>query len=257
MQLMKFMRSARDRARRSMSDWIDLGGAYQCTIHDPHSDSRYLRERGLIPNVLDLARAREITNALDVGCGDGWLFDHLQPEHGCECDIACQLPDVRRWPFLNADVTDLTPLTGHFDFIAASLVLMWVDNLDKACSELFRIAADNATLVVALMHPASYRTGHVDRSGGFVVDQAYGQERTISDLFIAGKVGPFRYYHRPLSTYFNALTDAGWSIRHFREWSIDMADYQRHFGMPNPDGPARTDKLPMYAFLQCTKLPFQ
>jgi SAM-dependent methyltransferase len=238
--------------------WLRSVGTYLRAIHDPGGDSAYLRNHGLKPNILDLAGDVGASNVLDVGCGDGWLFDAIRPLRGCECDITEKtFRDATdrgsgAWTFSKEDVASLSFDAGTFDLIVASLVLIFVEDIQTACDELFRVASGQSTLVVAIMHPSFYRMGTVKPNGDAVIQHDYSEARVIPDLFIANKAGPFRYYHRPLSEYVNALSRSGWRITEFREWSIDMDDYRRHCGHVK-DGPKRTSRLPLYAFFQCKK----
>ena len=57
--------------------------------------------------------------------------------------------------------------SNSFDVVVASLVLMWIDDLDRACRELSRVTAHGGRVVVSLVHPFSYRTGQVTETGDF------------------------------------------------------------------------------------------
>jgi SAM-dependent methyltransferase len=146
----------------------------------------------------------------------------------------------------------MTYRDSAFDVVVASLVLMWIDELEAACRELERVTCPGGRVVVALVHPFAYRTGVVDDDGTFRVTRRYGAPFVLEDLYIAGSVGPFRYFHRPLSDYLNALAATGLQLRAFHEWSIDMTDYINHV-QPLSDHPRRTDRVPMYAFLAWEK----
>ncbi len=234
--------------------WESAASAYREVIKDPSGDSEYLRNRGLKPNILQLLDDVPATSVLDVGCGDGWLFDTINPAQGVECDVVETVWRLRRWPFSVEDVTNLSFKDKQFDLIVASLVLIWVEDLDSACRELYRVGADGAELVVAIMHPAFYRMGQVLKNGDVLVQENYTESRVINDLRIANKVGPLRYYHRPLCVYLNALIEFGWSIREFREWAMDVDDYRQRFPEMRFDERQRTGRLPMYAFIRCKKI---
>jgi SAM-dependent methyltransferase len=235
------------------SGWDERASiAYSDLIVDDRSDSEYLRRQGLVPNVLELVGECRGASVLDVGCGTGWLLDRLPHARGLQCDV---LPE----PTLQADqrfsvqnVLELGYEADQFDVVVASLVLMWVDDLIRACRELNRVTRPRGRLVVALTHPFSYRTGRATSRGDYVIEQRYSIERRVSDLMIGGKVGPFVYYHRPIHRYLNAFAECGWRICSMREWSIDLEDYKRA-GVSRSDGAARTDRVPMFAFFSCEK----
>ena len=235
--------------------WENAASAYRDVINDPTGDSAYLRDNGLKPNILELLGDSPANHVLDVGCGDGWLFDTIKPANGIECDLVESVRRPRQWPFSLEDVSELSFEDGVFDLIVTSLVLIWVEDLARACTELYRVAADDAVLVISIMHPAFYRMGRVQESGDVLIQENYNDRRVISDLRIANKVGPFRYYHRPLSDYVNALVNAGWPLEELREWAMDADDYRQRFPELRPDDRQRTGRLPLYAFIKCKKIP--
>jgi hypothetical protein len=103
------------------------------------------------------------------------------------------------------------------------------------------------------MNPYFYRTGEVDEAGNFVVTQDLSQPFVIGNHRIAEAVGPFVYYHRPLPTYLNECVRAGLAIEEIADWHVDMADFLARFGTDMPGNIRRTDKVPMYTFIKCTR----
>ncbi len=251
--LMLLKQLIRRNVRAMQSGWEESTAAqYKSCIRDSSGDSAYLRDHGLKPGILSLIQGLDASNVLDAGCGDGWLFDTIRPVQGMECDVVEFLDKERSWPFSKEDITALSLESDSFDLVVASLVLMFIEDLESACGELFRVAASDADLVVAITHPVLYRLGSVLENRDVRIDHDYSEHRTIPDLYIAGKVGPFCYYHRPLCDYFNALIQVGWTIAEFREWSIDIDDYVEHCTHLKST-PIRTGRLPLYAFFRCKK----
>ena len=70
-----------------MSTWTDAQADYARLIEAPDQDSRYLRERGLIPNVLNLLGPCAQATVLDAGTGTGWLFEHARPREAHAVDL--------------------------------------------------------------------------------------------------------------------------------------------------------------------------
>jgi SAM-dependent methyltransferase len=243
----------RESAPTGVDEWSQLLPAYERLIADESRDSAYLRSVGVQRNLVDLLGDCSDARLLDVGSGNGWLLDAVPTREGFECDCMPQRTPRPGRPFSVEDVCSLSYASNSFDIVVASLVLMWVDDVERACRELSRVTARDGRVVVALVHPFSYRTGHITESGDFQMVKRYSEPFVLPNLFIAGAVGPLRYFHRPLATYVNALCGAGLRLEQMREWSLDMDDYKRHFPQ-GTRGPARTDRVPMYAFFSLRKV---
>lgn len=236
-----------------MSMWLQSAAPYRNLIGDPDWDSQYLRERGLIPNIVDLLGQCEEAALLDVGTGTGWLFDHIGPSKAYACDIVTpdSLPD---WVhFETQDVQSLTYSADTFDIIVASLLLLYCKDLRAACRSLFRVTKPKGgRLILSLMNPYFYRTGDVTEDRNFLV------KRNLSKTFempfkIANQVGPFTYYYRSLPEYINTLVAEGWSVKSLHDWYIDMEDYQKVVARGVQTKIERTDKVPLYTFIECVK----
>ena len=237
-------------AQAGAKSWEDLEPEYVRMIHDDDSfDSAYLRASGLKPTIIDLI-GRRPGHILDLGCGDGWLFDAIEPDSGVECDLADNRPGTRSYPFQQEDVRALSFDDNTFDTVVASLLLIWIDDLPSAASELLRVTKPNGRLIIALMHPHFYRTGNVDEDGSFRVTSNLGRPRAM-DVNIANHAGPVTYYYRSLTEYLTVLLDAGWELSRVQEWHIDMEDYEESAGGKNKNL-RRTGNVPMYAFLEMT-----
>lgn len=233
--------------------WPGGTADYRRLIHDRERDSQYLRDRGLKPNLLQMLGDCTKARALDVGCGDGWLLDELHPREGFACDIV-QEPGLNPvWTFALNDVRDLQYGNGSFDVVAASLVLMWFEELDRAVAELARVTTSGGKVVISLVHPYFYRTGGPDEDGDYTVCRDLSKPFEIVDLKIGGSAGPFTYYYRPLPDYLNACIKAGLRIQEVRDWFIDMADYQTHLADGMVSDVPRSGKVPLYSFIKCSK----
>lgn len=229
--------------------WERSSDEYRALVDDPGWDSMLLRKQGLVPNVVSLVGDCSDSSLVDVGTGTGWLFAHVAPREACACDIADAPALPAGIEFEKCDAHDLPYRTGRFDVVVASLLLMFCRDLDAVCAELRRVAADDGRLVVSLVHPYFYRTGIVDDEGHFVLTERLSGA-TTREIQIAERMQPVPYYYRPLPEYLNALIRAGWSIRHVKDWFIDMDAYRS----ASPDvrsNVGRTGEAPLYTFLSC------
>ena len=238
-----------------MTQWSNSARAYSNLITDPKFDSSYLREVGLQRNIVDLIGDCSEASLLDVGTGNGWLFDHVTPARSYACDI---YPPSENLPshveFSIQDIKDLNYIDDSFDVVVASLVLMWCDEIQTPISELFRVTKkDGGTLIVSLMHPYFYRTGDVDEDSSFRINRDLSEPFEIQDHMIANRVGPFTYYYRRMDGYMNALIDAGWIIRKVVDWFVDMDAYERALGDNVTTLVKRTGRVPMYTIVKCAK----
>lgn len=233
--------------------WDMNAGEYRRLIEDPGWDSRYIREQGLIPNMLDLLGDCQTATLLDVGTGTGWLFDHIEPAKAYACDVVMPTKLPPHVMFSRCDVQRLDFAAKRFDVVVASLLLFYCPDLNASTRELYRVAkAGGGRLVVSLMHPYFYRTGLIDERGRFCVtsDLSAPFERTFK---IADQVGPFIYYYRPLPHYVNALISAGWRVTELRDWSLDMSRYNQHRHGGLKSEVQRTGSVPLFHFISCVK----
>lgn len=140
--------------------------------------------------------------------------------------------ELRRITYLHADVptaedVERAILTGSgateavpFDGVVCYMALMDVPHLEPALQTVSRILRPGGWFVFSILHPC-YNPA---RSGEYMTPQ--GIVRTVAGYFTQGywrsdtrpgppgKVGS---YHRTLSTYVNALTEAGLTIEAFAE----------------------------------------
>lgn len=241
-------------SKSSRRSWNMNAETYATHIADSDQDSHYLRTQGLQPAILDLAGDCSNKRVLDVGCANGWLLDALSPAEGYGCDLHHYEGLSRRWNFRCEDLCKLSFDDDLFDITVASLVLIWVGNLNVALTQIRRVTKPGGRIVIALMHPHFYRTGEVDADGNFVLTRSLSSPFQIEQHKIADVVGPFRYHYREPSEYLNVCIQNELRIEEVRDWYIDLDDFESRFGNDQPGSIRRTGKVPMYYFIRCTKV---
>ena len=118
--------------------------------------------------------------------------------------------------YLLADAADL-PFPDHsFDLVVAYNVLMDVDDLPGAVSEIGRVLEPGGRLCLSITHPIT-NTGS-RRDGVFVLDRPYfGRHRFEEEVERDGMRMRFTGWNHPLSAYTMALEDAGLLVVALRE----------------------------------------
>jgi len=231
------------------SDWhLGLIEYVQAT-NARETDSEYLRRVGVKPHVLEFCGDASTSAVLDVGSADGWLLRQLHCRAGYSCDVTLTSGTLAEESFVVASAVALPYREQAFDLVAASLMLMWLPSLPPAFREFRRVTRLGGRLVVAIVHPSYYRTGRVERSGDFTIEQPLGRSWSIADLRIGGRAGPFTYYAHRYADYFTDALAAGWQLLRLREWFIDMMDYNANVDV-GKQIVARTDKVPLYVFFE-------
>lgn len=92
---------------------------------------------------------------LDIGCGTGNFSRYARSKHKgwdlSAVDIAqgmCVLAGPHYQEVVCADMTDMPYGDASFDGVFSSLAMQWVDDLDTACREMFRVLRYGGTVVV-------------------------------------------------------------------------------------------------------------
>jgi SAM-dependent methyltransferase len=233
--------------------WPKTARVYSELICDRSRDSHYLRAQGLKPNLIRLIGNCADLRVLDVGSSDGWLLDDLRPREGYACDIVHQPNVASEWTFEIQDVRSLSYRDKFFDVVVASLLLMWIEEIDQAITEMYRVTKSGGKLVIGLVHPYFYRMGHPDAEENFVVSADLSKPFRIEGLRIGGVAGPLSYFYRPFPEYLNSCANAGFRIKQVLDWFIDMEDYRGKTLIGMGSDIRRTGKVPLYSFIECTK----
>jgi len=168
----------------------------------------------------------------DLACGQGRVTRYLADlgAHLVGIDFSAKLLDIARGyeettprgiEYFQADAQSLdSKVHGLFDGVICFMALMDIPDLAPTLHSVARILQPAGWFVFSILHPCF----HTSQSG--VMETPEGAVRTIGRYFVEGywrsdtRTGPpgkIGAYHRTLSTYVNALTDAGLQLVHFSE----------------------------------------
>jgi SAM-dependent methyltransferase len=237
---------ARDHWERHAHEWIAL------TRSDP--DYELFNK----PSFLDLVpHPRRLT--LDIGCGEGRLARELTAlgHHVVGIDGSAGLVRAASTavpPTFVAlgDTTQLPVASGIADLVVCFMVLMDVDDLDEAVSELARVLVPGGVLCAAILHPIFTSGLFIDDDPNqtFYMGEYARPMRHLLD--VQRKTGErflFRIEHRPIETYSRALEAAGLTITHMREpIPTDIAVAERSEF-------AKFRRVPEFLHLRAQRLP--
>lgn len=233
--------------------WEELAGVYQAQIDPaataPVTDSAFLREHGVAPTVLSWVGDVGDKVVLDAGCGPGWLHQTITAGAAYACDVAEPETVPDHVTFTRQDLCNLDYESDMFDVVVSSLVLIWVNDIDAALREMYRVTKPGGSLVVSLVHPSFYRRCTVNAAGQTVIERSLADTST-APVSIGGAVGPFEYFFRSPNDYINTMIAAGWQLDELADWFVDRAAYDAAgvTGLVT-----RPDDVPMYMFIRATK----
>jgi len=163
---------------------------------------------------------------LDAGCGGGTYSRKLASLGAIVTGIdgsAEMISIAERYPaqlnleYRVADLTEKLPFPdGCYDVVLANMVLMDIPRIDVAIAEFARLLADGGILVLSITHPCFFRYDWVTDEQG---ERAH---KEISDYLAPKTVelnfwGKTLHFHRPLSHYFNVLSQNGFCVDVFKE----------------------------------------
>lgn len=162
---------------------------------------------------------------LDLGCGFGWHCIYAA-EHGAASvlgtDIsekmleqARAMTDSPAVSYKRAAIEDLAFDPSSFDIVLSSLALHYVESFDRVCENVFLWLAPGGTFVFSVEHPVFTAYGTQDWQYGedgtrlhWPVDR-YFEEGWRTATFLGE---PVEKHHKTLTTYFQGLASAGFSI---------------------------------------------
>lgn len=200
--------------------------------YDGWIGSGSMREDPVFPDVEKIMGPVDGLRICDLACGQGRVARLLADNgaHVLGIDLSTRLLEIARRhertesrgiEYIQADAANLAGIHDeHFDGVLCHMALMDIPDLESTMQSAARILQPGGWFVFAILHPCfnTSRSGEIESSEGWL--------RTIGSYFTEGywrshtrpgppgKVGA---YHRALSTYVDALSDAGLVLEQMRE----------------------------------------
>lgn len=200
----------------------------------------------VIPTICEMVKIFGRNDIIDVGCGLGFVTKKLSLL-GYEIagiDISSESINFAssKFPtinFINTSIIDYEIEKNTYNTCIANMVLHNSPNLIEDLHAIYRLLNKDGYLLFSIPHPAFW---YATRSSIKFLEFDYEKEEMVKMPFKIrnGKAHKslFTYFHRTLSTYFDSLKTAGFSI----EKLIEPYD---------ETSVTKTDLL----FLACRKLP--
>ena len=219
--------------------------------YDAWVGTHSMREDAFFPAAEALMGTVAGRRVCDLACGQGRVARHLA-DLGASVvgiDLSTKLLAIARRheqavprgiEYRHADARSLDGVADStFDGVVCHMALMDIPDLAPTLRSVARILRPGGWFVFSILHPCY----HTARSGE--IESPEGTVRTIGRYFVEGywrsdarpgppgKVGA---YHRTLSTYVNALTDAGLTLERVSEPRAtgDVADAPSLSGLSRP-----------------------
>ncbi len=200
----------------------------------------YLQEKPLyaeiiLPQLLELVGTIQTEHICDLACGQYWISRELA-RRGAQVTGLDQAPQLlslgRRYEeqeplgiqYVEGDAQNALPLSdSSFAGCVCVMALTNIPDLQATVQTVRRILQSGGWFAFVIPHPC-FETPHArwtplpdpEHTIGRIVT-GYFDERYWSSENPNGVRGRVGEYHRPLSTYLNALSDAGFVLEHIRE----------------------------------------
>jgi SAM-dependent methyltransferase len=225
----------------------------------------------LLPAVIRQLRAVKGSRVLDVCCGQGVLGRVLAQAdiHTMGIDASPGLIERAReraskfetYAVGDARHLDRVALDKRFDRAALVMALQDLDPIEPVLTSIASLVNPGGRLVMALSHPCF----RIPRRSQWGWDDQFGVQYRRLDGYLSPLSTPIKThpgmpqdgtaslsFHRPLSTYFNALGQAGWGVIA----SEELCSHRRGTKGPRYGAEDRSLKeFPLFLVLTAVRLP--
>lgn len=217
------------------------------SMEDTKVDGDFSRRHLLNPTILRMLGDVRGRRVLDAGSGNGYLSRMLaargadvvavEPADALyEFAVAQPSPGVRH---VQADLCDLPDLGGPFDAVVCNVVLVAVPGWVGAMRACLDALAPGGLFVFTIVHPCFENLWSTWREHGEYRTARYFDEY---ELDLPNGID----FHRPLSSYLNALVECGGQLRQIAEPRLDAH-------VAGADGVEAYTHLPNFLAVAATK----
>jgi ubiquinone/menaquinone biosynthesis C-methylase UbiE len=134
-----------------------IGDLYERTLHLQEIQGETDLNEQCTKRILETISSNDV---LEVGCGRGYLANLISKKHTITaCDIVVPDSLKKKYPkikFVSGDIENLPFKNGQFDTVVSTHTLEHTKNLQKAVSELRRVAKKELIIVVPRQRPYKY-----------------------------------------------------------------------------------------------------
>lgn len=169
-------------------------------------------------------------SVLDLGCGFGWHCRYAREEQASSVigiDIsekmlkrAQELTDDPAITYLQMPIEEINFSKSQFDIVISSLSFHYIESFGMICKKVHDCLKPGGSFVFSVEHPIftshNVQDWYLDEQGNrlhWPVDN-YSYEGVRETTFLAENV---LKYHRTISTYLNALIEAGFVVKGVKE----------------------------------------
>jgi ubiquinone/menaquinone biosynthesis C-methylase UbiE len=183
-----------------------------------------LHSQVLDPAIESILGEYQGQTVLDAGCGNGYWCRKLAKQAGqvVGIDSSPFLIDLAKQkdnpPNVNFEVVTLESRLNfedeQFDLVLSSMVLHYLEDIQTAARELFRVLKPGSKCVIATQHPnyPFYFSATEDYENKFLKKPPGYFERQPLDQITYGTQFILRTYNHTLQDYVQAFTDAGFAL---------------------------------------------
>jgi ubiquinone/menaquinone biosynthesis C-methylase UbiE len=180
---------------------------------------------------------------LDAGCGEGYVTRWLtQRNHTViaidaspQMVLAAQEMRVGTDTYIACDLTKLCFNNAVFDGVVSNFVLMEIEHLKDAISEISRVMKLNGRLIFQILHPCySFSLLQKSEFSNSSIDY-FTTQKITKNFCVDGLESPssVTYFHRPLREYIHLLDAAGFTLHSIEEPTI-TSDAPEHISYLEP-----------------------